>query len=216
MASVTAPDVPCSLAAPARRMMAARGNPGAISQVVERCPVPMFTVDGSRRFVDVNLPARLLFRHSLAEMQQKRIEDLTPPERMPFLLARWNDLLTNGAVGGPYVVGFPDGTRLDVVYWALAHALPRQHVVAFAPAAWPADELDRADGDAAPVSVDLTGREMEVLRLTARGQSAPAIAETLVISPSTVKTHLGNVYAKLEAPDRAGAVAKAMRMGLID
>jgi DNA-binding CsgD family transcriptional regulator len=37
-----------------------------------------------------------------------------------------------------------------------------------------------------------------------------------VISESTVKTHLANLYAKLEVPGRAGAVAKAMRLGLID
>jgi DNA-binding CsgD family transcriptional regulator len=37
-----------------------------------------------------------------------------------------------------------------------------------------------------------------------------------VISQSTVKTHLANVYAKLDASGRAGAVAKAMRLGLIE
>jgi ATP/maltotriose-dependent transcriptional regulator MalT len=136
---------------------------------------------------------------------------------MPFLEAKWNELLTTGTSGGPYVVGFSDGSRLEVVYWGLAHALPRQHVIAFGPADWPEEELGGDDGDGAHAApVGLTARETEVLRLTARGQSAPGIAETLVISESTVKTHLANLYAKLEVPGRAGAVAKAMRLGLID
>jgi two-component system nitrate/nitrite response regulator NarL len=42
------------------------------------------------------------------------------------------------------------------------------------------------------------------------------IAERLVLSPGTVKTHFQNVYAKWGVPDRAAAVAEALRQGLID
>ena len=62
----------------------------------------------------------------------------------------------------------------------------------------------------------LTAREQEVLEQLARGLSAPQIAQELVLSPTTVKTHLGNLYEKLEVSDRAAAVAEAMRRGLID
>ena len=61
----------------------------------------------------------------------------------------------------------------------------------------------------------LGGRELEVLRLTAEGLSAPEIAETLGIGATTVKTHLQRVYRKLEVTDRAAMVARALRLGLL-
>ena len=61
----------------------------------------------------------------------------------------------------------------------------------------------------------LSEREIEVLRLAAEGLSGPAIAERLVLSPATVKTHFEHIYVKLGVGDRAAAVAQALRTGLI-
>lgn len=61
----------------------------------------------------------------------------------------------------------------------------------------------------------LSARELEVLHLAAEGLSGPAIAERLVLSPSTVKTHFEHIYDKLGVGDRGGAVAQALRVGLI-
>jgi two-component system nitrate/nitrite response regulator NarL len=61
----------------------------------------------------------------------------------------------------------------------------------------------------------LTPRELEILQLTAEGLTAPAIADQLVLGVTTVKTHLHNIYAKLEVSDRAAAVAYAIRRGLL-
>ena len=62
----------------------------------------------------------------------------------------------------------------------------------------------------------LTARELEVLRHTAEGMSAPEIAEELVLGVTTVKDrHLHNVYGKLGVSDRAAAVAVAIRRGLL-
>lgn len=62
----------------------------------------------------------------------------------------------------------------------------------------------------------LTPREIEVLQLAAAGLSARETAKRLTISPGTVKTHLQNIYPKLEVSDRGAAVATALRLGLID
>jgi len=62
----------------------------------------------------------------------------------------------------------------------------------------------------------LTPREIEILQLAAAGLTARDTAERLTISPATVRTHLANVYSKLEVSDRASAVAAAMRLGVID
>ena len=61
----------------------------------------------------------------------------------------------------------------------------------------------------------LTERELEALRLVARGQSNAAIAETLSISEPTVKTHVGHLLAKLGAQNRAQAVVAAYEGGII-
>jgi DNA-binding CsgD family transcriptional regulator len=61
----------------------------------------------------------------------------------------------------------------------------------------------------------LTARELEILRHAADGERGPEIARRLVISPSTVKTHFENIYEKLGVSDRAAAVARALRAGLI-
>jgi DNA-binding CsgD family transcriptional regulator len=62
----------------------------------------------------------------------------------------------------------------------------------------------------------LTARETEILQLAAHGMSGPEIAEHLVVSPGTVKTHFQNIYLKWNVPDRTSAVAKALREGLIE
>jgi two-component system, NarL family, nitrate/nitrite response regulator NarL len=54
-----------------------------------------------------------------------------------------------------------------------------------------------------------------VLRLAAEGCSGPEIAARLIVSPSTIKTHFENIGEKLGVSDRAGAVARAMRIGLV-
>jgi two-component system, NarL family, nitrate/nitrite response regulator NarL len=62
----------------------------------------------------------------------------------------------------------------------------------------------------------LSPRELEILRMTADGRSAPEIAGELQLSPATVKTHMQKLYEKLDVSDRAAAVARAMRLGLLE
>ncbi|MFC9974762.1 response regulator [Spirillospora sp. NPDC127200] len=61
----------------------------------------------------------------------------------------------------------------------------------------------------------LTEREADVLRLMAKGRSNAEIAAELFVSPQTVKTHVGNVLAKLQARDRTQAVILAYETGFI-
>jgi DNA-binding NarL/FixJ family response regulator len=55
-----------------------------------------------------------------------------------------------------------------------------------------------------------------VLQLAARGLPGPQIAAELFVSPATVKTHFSHIYKKLDVSDRSGAVAHALRLGLIE
>jgi DNA-binding NarL/FixJ family response regulator len=65
------------------------------------------------------------------------------------------------------------------------------------------------------LSEPLSPRELEILRLVAKGASNRDIAETLVIAEGTVKNHLTNILGKLSVKDRMQAVLKAREYGLI-
>lgn len=76
---------------------------------------------------------------------------------------------------------------------------------------------DTARGSISPERVlsALTAREREVLRLIGRGSTNQEIADLLVISEATVKSHIGNILGKLELRDRAAAIVFAFDYGLV-
>ena len=87
-----------------------------------------------------------------------------------------------------------DGTAVDAVLHAAGHRVPRR-------TDWP-------DG--------LTTREVEVLRLVARGLTSKEIAAQLVVSPKTVRNHVEHIYDKIGANNRAAAGLYSVQRGLLD
>jgi DNA-binding NarL/FixJ family response regulator len=90
----------------------------------------------------------------------------------------------------------------------LAPAITRRLIARFVAAQPPTQP--RADRLA-----NLTAREREVLLMIARGLSNTEIAATLVLSETTIKTHIGRIFAKLGTRDRAQAVIAAYETGLV-
>jgi DNA-binding NarL/FixJ family response regulator len=68
---------------------------------------------------------------------------------------------------------------------------------------------------AIPTPVQLTARELEVLRLLATSRSNHEIALAMTVSDETIRSHMKNILAKLQQPNRTQAVLTALRQGLI-
>jgi DNA-binding CsgD family transcriptional regulator len=206
-----------SVASAARQMNGDRGRVAPFLRAFHASQIPMVVVDNHRRYLDANRAAKLLSRMSLGEFRRRRIEQLTPRTQLPRMERLWDQLLRQGQVAGDYEVQFDDGSSLEIVFSALANVLPGQHLIVFAPAGWPPDELGALEERPRPVPVGrLSSREREVLTLIAAGHPLPEIAERLTISLATVRTHAANVYRKLGARNRPHAVALALRRDLID
>jgi len=75
-------------------------------------------------------------------------------------------------------------------------------------------QIAQASGLAA--STTFTQRQLQVLRLLARGLSNKQIGERLFVSERTVKAYLSSVFEKLEVSNRSAAITAALRLGLID
>jgi NarL family two-component system response regulator LiaR len=75
-------------------------------------------------------------------------------------------------------------------------------------------ELNKPSSNLPPTDDPLTEREVEVLRLVARGLSNQDIADQLVVSERTVRTHISNILGKLHLANRTQAALYALRQGL--
>ena len=99
----------------------------------------------------------------------------------------------------------------------LAPSITRRLVEKFA--APSADPAAGTAGDRAPAVhrdlAPLTKRELEILTLMGRGLSNAELAEHLVLSEATVKTHVAHIFTKLSLRDRAQAVVVAYETGLV-
>jgi DNA-binding NarL/FixJ family response regulator len=122
------------------------------------------------------------------------------------------DALRDGAVG--FLVKDADPAELVGAVRAAARgdalvspSMTRRLVAEFA---------DRASSPRDTSTLDaLTGREREVLALVAQGLTNEEIAERLILSPATARTHVGRLFAKLDARNRAQLVVLAYETGLV-
>jgi PAS domain S-box-containing protein len=171
----------------------------------------LFLVDDARQFVLLNGPAARLLGGTAGDVVGLRVDDVTPPEHLSYLETLWDAFISRGRLSGVYELLGVDGVRRTVRFRATRRFEADRHLVAAAEA----EGLEPRPTDPDAGAASLTAREREVLQLAAAGLRTSEMAQKLFLSPGTVKTHLHNTYMKLEAADRASAVAEAMRRGLI-
>ncbi len=88
-------------------------------------------------------------------------------------------------------------------------------LAAIPPGAPPEQSTPRAASGFPSLAEPLTDRELDVLRLLRSELSSTEIADTLVVAPSTVRTHVKSIYGKLDVHDRRAAVDRAVELGLV-
>jgi NarL family two-component system response regulator LiaR len=117
------------------------------------------------------------------------------------------DALKAGAIG--YLLK-------DVSAGKLAEAIRAAHRGRSTLAPEAAQALVHATTQQPPPGDDLTPREQTVLALMVTGLNNTEIAENLVVSPSTIKSHVSHILRKLNVSSRTEAVAVAVRHGIVD
>ncbi len=139
----------------------------------------------------------------------RRLQALAPQTRVVMLTAYGDSARVIAALRAGVIGYIRKDAEPELLLAAVRAAAQGQAMLdpGIAESIW--QDLSREDADA------LTGREMEVLRLLAQGRSNPEIAESLVVSTETVKTHVGNILAKLHQTHRTQAVVHALKQGLI-
>lgn len=164
----------------------------------------LISLDPSGVIASWDRRAERLLGYTAGEAVGLRLETLAPGAASPRL-----QRAIAAAAGGEAIDGYGqliarDGDRVDVDI-LLRPVHHRAHVVAVA-AAFVA-LVDRVRTNRYPWTL-LTAREREVAILAGRGYSNDQIANLLVVSPATVKTHLGSVYRKLGVSGRSAAAAR--------
>ena len=193
----------------------ARNQPRQLDRLFNRSPVPLVLMDEGRRFRHANTAACMTLRLGLGDLLSHRAHDIVLPFAMTTFETAWAEMCDAGHVAVE-ALGLEGGDKAPVTVAAhgVAEAMPGVYLAGFAPGGLSGEELAVFPDGSQPVT-PLTPRELELLQLAADGLAGPQIAEELVLSRATVRTHFENIYGKLDVHDRAGAVGKAMRLGLI-
>jgi len=157
--------------------------------------------------LDVKMPGL----DGLQVLNAIRRDDL--PTRVVLVSAHLtSDLVYHAIAGGASAFLSKEADRDEICDAVAAAALGTVHLAADVQGHLAHEVQLRARNDLP----HLTARESQVLGMIADGLSAPLMAERLTLSTATIKSHLQTLYDKLGVSDRAAAVAKAMRMGLLE
>ena len=158
-------------------------------------------MDEDRRFRHANAAACMTLRLGLGDLLARRVPDIVVPFAMTTFETAWAEMCDEGRVAvEDLTLEGGDGTPVSVTARGVAEALPGRFLAGFAPGNLSGEELAVFSDDLQPAT-PLTSRELELLQLAADGLGGPSIAEELVLSRATVRTHFESIYRKLDVHD---------------
>jgi PAS domain S-box-containing protein len=187
------------------------GLEGLLSFVFRRSANAIVLADEQRRFVDVNDAAVRLIGRERAELIGMPVADTIRPSERERAAREWQAFMRSGEHAGTRNVIRADGTEVRIEVAARFLRVGGRRLAVSVTLATSA--VDAPPSPAPPRRGSLTSREREVVTLIALGHDTSQIADGLLVSPETVRTHVRNAMAKLGARTRAQLVAIALSTG---
>jgi PAS domain S-box-containing protein len=179
--------------------------------IFERSANAISLVDDRGVNIEVNEAMSRLLGIPRSELVGTRIEEHVEPAERATVEQEWRELWELGDRSGERTAMRVDGTRLRVCYAARTGVVGDRKLVVLV-----LTEPEPEQAPAEPSQLgELTRREREILHLVALGKSSPEIADGLVISTETVRTHVRNAMTKVGARTRAQLVAIALADRLV-
>jgi PAS domain S-box-containing protein len=174
---------------------------------------PMALLDDGRRIVDVNPACQRLLGRSREQLVGTHMWDYVADGPV-FSETEWKVALAAHRFHGVAEVLCADGTRIAVQWGGATEVATGRRLVLFvalSTSRWGSSFRRSVALD--PEPGPLSARELEIVRLIARGESGPEIADELHIAHDTVRTHVRNAMKKVGARSRAHLVAKVLGEG---
>ncbi len=188
-------------------MTASRGETGwerLFWLVFERTSNPVALLDDDRRILELNKAAVELLGGEAESMIGRSMAESVLPAEQERSAAEWQAFLKSGEYSGTRALVRADGSIVTIEFAARLAVVGEERRAIYV--AMPLGEPEHRRAPS-PAELGLTGREREVVTLIAMGRDTAEIAETLHISPETVRSHVRNAMAKLDVHTRAQLVA---------
>ncbi len=178
--------------------------------VFERTLNPIAMLDESRRLLAVNSAVVELLGYRSDELVGRSIDELIASPSRALRDKEWQHLVQAGEQSGSHTYRRRDGSQIEIDFAIRLVRVGQRTLLVAVVLPLGRVTLARQVGDE---TAPLTVREREVVALIALGQETKRIAEELVISPQTVRTHVQHAMAKLGVHTRAELVAVAFSRG---
>jgi PAS domain S-box-containing protein len=186
---------------------AERPTPEEFQVAFHHAPRSIMLLDDEGRFREVNLGASKFFGADSASLRGRPLTDFVPKARLPSFRSLWGAFIDGAPMAADSTLCDGAGTSHAVELRGKSNYIPGRHLLVFT-------LRDGEPGSHSRMST-LTPREREVFQLLALGFSGREIADRLVLSPDTVRTHVQNGIGRLGAKTRAQAIALALTRGEI-
>lgn len=169
----------------------------------------MVLLDEERRHVEVNGAYVQLLGYRPSDLIGRPVTELRA-DGAAVSPERWHAALRQKQFTGTIELLRADGGHVTVEYAGHPEVVTGRQLVLFVALRAARGARIRDDGPEPSVRVDLSQRELEVVKLLAEGYSGPEVANELQIAHNTVRTHTRNAMTKMSARSRAQLVAKAL------